>query len=74
MFHKKECSGKKLQFSRKTVLVESFLNKVAAFNPSSANPPKWSNPLKQFVGFCRRIVLSVFDHFVKLALKGLTIL
>ena len=33
-------------------------------NPLSANPTKWSNTLKQFV-------LSVFDHFVKLALKGL---
>ena len=36
-------------------------------NPLSANRTKWSNPLKQFVGNC----LSVFDHFVKLALKGL---
>ena len=26
-------------------------------NPLSANPTKWSNTLKQFVGFCRRIVL-----------------
>ena len=26
------------------------------FNPFSANPSKWSNTLKQFVGFCRRIV------------------
>ena len=38
------------------------------FNPLSANPTKWSNTLKQFVG-----VLSVFDHlfdhFVGLALK-----
>ena len=32
------------------------------FNPLSANPTKGSNTLKQ----------SVFDHFVKLALKGLT--
>ena len=37
-------------------------------NPLSANPTKWSNTLKQFVGNC----LSVFDHFEKLALKGLT--
>ena len=35
------------------------------FNPLSANPTKWSNTLKQFV-------LSVFDYFVGLALKGLT--
>ena len=25
-------------------------------NPFSANPSKWSNTLKQFIGFCRRIV------------------
>ena len=35
-------------------------------NALSANPTKWSNTLKQFVGN-----LSLFDHFVKLALKGL---
>ena len=33
-------------------------------NPLSANPTKWPNTLKQFVG-------SVFGHFVNLALKGL---
>ena len=38
-------------------------------NPLSANPTKWSNTLKKFVGCCRRIVLSVFDHFFGLALK-----
>ena len=25
-------------------------------NPVSSNPTHWSNTLKQFVGFCRRIV------------------
>ena len=40
-------------------------------NPLSANPTKWSNTLKQFVGNLRTNYLSVFDHFVKLALKGL---
>ena len=35
------------------------------FNPLSANPTKWLNTLKQFVG-------SVFDHFVGLTVKGLT--
>ena len=42
-------------------------------NPSSANPTKWSNTVKQFVGCCRRIVLSVFDHFLGLALKELKV-
>ena len=26
-------------------------------NPLSANPTEWSNTLKQFVGYCRRILL-----------------
>ena len=41
------------------------------FNPLSANPTKWSNTLKQFVANLSTNCLSVFDHFVKLALKGL---
>ena len=41
-------------------------------NPLSANPTKWSNTLKQFVGKLPTNCLSVFDHFVGLALKGLT--
>ena len=41
------------------------------FNPSSANLTKWSNTLKQFVGKLPTNCLSVFDHFVGLALKGL---
>ena len=40
-------------------------------NPLSANPEKWSNTLKQIVGNLPTICLSVFDHFVNLALKGL---
>ena len=40
-------------------------------NPLSANPTKWSNTLKQFVGNLPRNCLSVFDHFFGLALKGL---
>ena len=40
-------------------------------NSLSANPTKWSNTLKQFVGKLLTNCLSVFDHFVKLVLKGL---
>ena len=43
-----------------------------AFNPLSAKITKWSNTLKQFVGNMPTNCLSVFDYFVKLALKGLT--
>ena len=42
-------------------------------NPLSANTTKWSNTLKQFVGKLPTNYLSVFDHFVKLGLKGLTV-
>ena len=43
-------------------------------NPLGANPTKWSNTLKQFVDKLPTNCLSVFDHFVKLAPKGLTVL
>ena len=42
-------------------------------NPLSTNPTKLSNTLKQFVGKLPTNCLSVFDHFVGLALKGLII-
>ena len=41
------------------------------FNPLSANPTKWPNTLKNFVGKLPTNCLSVFGHFVKLAFKGL---
>ena len=40
-------------------------------NPLSANPTEWSNTLNQFVGKLPTNCLSVFAHFVGLALKGL---
>ena len=40
-------------------------------NPLSANPTKWLNTLKQFVGNLPTNCLILFDHFVKLTLKGL---
>ena len=42
------------------------------FNSLSINPTKWSNTLKQFVGKLPTNCFSLFDHFVKLALKGLS--
>ena len=42
-------------------------------NTWSTNPTKWSNILKQCVGKLPMNCLSVFDHFVSLALKGLNI-
>ena len=37
--------------------------------PLSSNLIKWSNTLKQFVGKLPTKCLSVFDHFMELALK-----
>ena len=42
-------------------------------NPFSTNFTKWSNTLKQFVGNLPKNCLSVFDHFVGWALKGLNV-
>ena len=44
---------------------------MSHLNPSSANLTKWLNTLKQFVGNLTTNCLSVFEHFVKLTLKGL---
>ena len=53
------------------ILKALFVLKI--FNPLSANFTKWSNTLKQFVGKLPKNCLSVFDHFVGLALKGLKV-
>ena len=57
-----------------TKIIKKFLGafKQIVFNPLSVNPTKWWNTLKQFVGNFPRNCLSVFDHFVILALKELT--
>ena len=51
-----------------SVFLHSFLN------PLSANPTIWSITLKQFAGKLPTNCLSVFDHFLILALKGLDLL
>ena len=56
--------------SMRTMLLKNRFDNVKPFykhlNPLSANPTKWSNII-----VCSNC-LSVFDHFMKLALKGLT--
>ena len=42
-------------------------------NPLSTNPTKWPNTLKQLVRNLLTNCFSEFDHFVGLALKGLTL-
>ena len=54
-----------------TPYAEVYSKPNQTFNPFSANFTKWSNTLKQFVGKLLTICLSVFDHFVGLALNGL---
>ena len=39
------------------------------FDLLSANPTKWSNTLKQFVGKSTTNCLGAFEHFIGLALK-----
>ena len=51
---------------------KQLVRKSNNINPLSANPTKWSNTLKQFVGKLPTNCLSVSDHFVGLALKGLS--
>ena len=45
---------------------------ILDLNALSANLTKWSNTIKQFVGNFQTNCLSVFGHFVGLALKGLS--
>ena len=48
-----------------------FTDSFQGFNPLSTKSTKWPNTLKQFVGKLPTNCLSVFGHFVNLALKGL---
>ena len=45
-------------------------NAYPMFNPLSANPTKWSNTLKQFVGKCRQIVWVCLTILWDLHLKA----
>ena len=46
-------------------------NSIFYIKPLSANPTKWSNTLKRFVGNLSINCFSLFYHFVGLSLKGL---
>ena len=78
------CESRELCFTVNHLRVAYFENHSAIFIsrinenidkaiPLSANPTKWSNTLKQFVGNLPTNYLRVFDHFVILALKGLLV-
>ena len=55
------------------VISQYYLKTVKRLSPLSANPTKWSNSLKQFISNLLTNCLSMFDHFVKLVLKGLRV-
>ena len=50
---------------------KTLISYAINFNPLSANFTKWWNTLKQFAGNLPTNCLSVFGHFVVLALKWL---
>ena len=57
---------------REAVYFSILLNRhcfFLAFNPLCANPTKWSNTTQTI--HCSKSCLSMFGHFVGLALKGL---
>ena len=54
-----------------TLSIAFILTWYLYFDPLSAIFTKWSDTLKQFVGKLPTNRLSVFEHFVGLALKGL---
>ena len=56
----------KINFSGVAVIINQ--HKLDIIIPLSANPTKWSKTLKQFLGKLPTNCLSVFVHFVKLAL------
>ena len=57
----------------RTMITMFLINTLnTSFRPLSANPTKWSNKLKQFAGCQPANCLRVFDHFMRLALKGLS--
>ena len=62
------------KFNRLFKITLHTIRKKKTFNPLGASPTKWSNTLKQFVGILPTNCLSVFDHFVGLARKGLNFL
>ena len=57
-----------------SLTLRNFILKIIGINPLSANFTKWSNTLKQFIDKLPTNCLSVFDHFVRLTLKGLKVM
>ena len=58
-------------FMKEYLTLRSMILMTSIINPLSAKLTKWPNTLKQFVGNLPTNRVSVFGHFVGLALKGL---
>ena len=58
-------------FTDHRLLFRPLPSAISSVNPLSANPKKWSDKLKQFIGKLSMNCLSVFGNFVGLALKEL---
>ena len=72
--HQGTCMYRFLFYYSPTILFYVYnVGTLIKVNSFSATPPNWSNILKQVLGYCRWIVLSVLDHFVELTLKGLSL-
>ena len=54
-----------------SISMTTLFYKERDFNPLIADFAKWPNTLKQFVGKLPMNCLSMFDHFVGFAFKGL---
>ena len=65
---------KYLRFFTDGKIIIAFALFFILFNLLSAYTTKWSNIFKQFVGKMRTNCVNVFDHFVRLAIKGLILL
>ena len=64
-------SAKLSAVTDKSSIINRMYKMRLSIDPLNANIAKWSNTFKQFVGKLPTNCLSVFDHFVGLALKRL---
>ena len=59
-----------LQQMNNHIFLQNNSNYIVSFNPLNANPTKWSNTLKQFIGCCRRIFWVCLNILWGWRLKG----
>ena len=59
-----------IKFFHTEMLVMFGTKLIESWHSLTQNATKWPSTLKQFIGNLPTNCLSLFDHFVKLALKG----